>query len=107
MAARYGFVVGGFDATLQGVLQYEGDSYPALQREDNDLLGRQPSYTVADFSAGLSKNSYSLTLFIRNAFDERGRTTTFAKCAVSTCGVNPYYVPNQPRTIGLKFTQEF
>ena len=105
--ARYQFVVGGFDTTLQGIVQYEGDSYPALQREDNDLLGRQPSYTVADFSLGFSKSSYGVTLFIRNAFDERGRTTTFAQCAISTCGVNPYYVPNQPRTIGLKFTQEF
>ena len=107
VTARYGFVVAGFDATLQGIVQYEGDSYPALQREDNDLLGRQPSYTVADLSAGLSKGNYSVTLFLRNAFDERGRTTTFAQCTTSVCGVNPYYVPNQPRTIGLKFTQEF
>jgi outer membrane receptor protein involved in Fe transport len=107
MTARYGFTLAGFDANAQGVLQYEGDSYPALQREDNDALGRQPSYTVVDLSAGLSKGSYSLTLFLRNAFDERGRTTTFAQCTIGVCGVNPYYVPNQPRTIGLKFTQEF
>ena len=49
----------------------------------------------------------SLDFFISNAFDELARTSTGVPCAYFTCGGNPYYFPNQPRTFGVRFTQEF
>jgi iron complex outermembrane recepter protein len=107
LTGRYTFKAGDFDANVQGVVLYEGSSYSDLQREDRELLGKQDAYTVFDLSGGIAWDNYTVTLFIRNAFDERGRTFTYAQCTVSVCGVNPYYIPNQPRTIGLKFTQDF
>ncbi len=86
---------------------YNGDSYSDLTRSDRDALGIQPSYTIADFTAGISLDQYTLELYLSNAFDERGRTTTGVGCATSVCGGNPYYYPNQPRTIGLRFGQQF
>ena len=60
-----------------------------------------------DLSGGIAMGGYTLTLFVRNAFDERGRAFTYAQCTTSVCGGNPYYIPTQPRTIGLRFTQDF
>jgi outer membrane receptor protein involved in Fe transport len=107
LTARYTFLMGGYEASLQGAVVHNGSSYSDLQREDREYFGKQDAYTITDLSASVARDGYSLTLFVNNAFDERGRTFTYAQCTTSVCGVNPYYVPNQPRTVGLKFTQEF
>jgi outer membrane receptor protein involved in Fe transport len=107
LTARYSFNVGEFDAYVQGSAVYQGSSWSDLIQGIRDTFGKQPSYTIADFTAGIQRNGLSLELYVKNAFDERARLWTFAGCAEDTCGVNPYYVTNQPRTIGLKFGQEF
>jgi outer membrane receptor protein involved in Fe transport len=107
LTARYTFKAGDYDANVQGVVVHEGSSYSDLQRLDRELFGKQDAYTVFDLSGGIAMGSYTLTLFVRNAFDERGRAFTYAQCTTSVCGGNPYYIPNQPRTIGLRFTQDF
>jgi len=105
--ARYTFPLAGFDAGLQGAVIYNGSSYSDLQREEREAFGKQDAYTIFDLSADLTRSNYTLTLFLDNAFDERGRTFTYAQCTVSVCGENPYYVPNRPRTFGLRFSQRF
>ena len=107
LTARYSFPLGGFDATVQGAVVYNGTSYSDLPREERGAFGLQPAYTVVDLSAGIARGNYSVDLYANNAFDERGRVFTFANCTVSVCGGQPYYVPNQPRMLGLKFTQKF
>jgi outer membrane receptor protein involved in Fe transport len=107
LTARYSFPLGGFDANVQAAIVYNGSSYSDLPREERAAFGLQPAYTVADLSAGIARGNYSVDLYANNAFDERGRTFTFANCTVSVCGSQPYYVPNQPRMIGLKFSQKF
>jgi hypothetical protein len=49
----------------------------------------------------------SLDFFLSNALDELARTGTSVSCAYFTCGGNPYFYPNQPRTFGVRFTQGF
>jgi iron complex outermembrane recepter protein len=105
--ARYTFALAGFDAGLQGAVIYNGSSYSDLQREEREAFGKQDAYTIFDLSADLTRSNYTLTLFLDNAFDERGQTFTYAQCTVSVCGENPYYVPNRPRTFGLRFSQRF
>ena len=109
LAAKMGlkFTAGEFDAYVQGSAVYQGDSWSDLIQSIRDIFGKQPSYTIADFSAGVERNGLSLELYVKNAFDERARLWTFAGCVESVCGINPYYVTNQPRTIGLKFGQAF
>lgn len=107
VTARYEFPLGAFGAHVQAAIVHTGSSFSDLQREDRQFFGEQKAFTIADLSAGISRETYSLSLFVNNLFDERGRTFTFAQCTTSVCGVNPYYVPNLPRTIGLKFMQRF
>lgn len=107
LIARYSFDVGEYDAYMQGAMVYHGSSWSDLTEADRDLLGKQNSYVTADFSAGAQWNSFSLELYLNNAFDERAQVFTFAQCFTGVCGVNPYYVTNQPRTIGIKFGQNF
>ena len=86
---------------------YNGSSWSDLPRAEREAFGKQPAYMTYDLSAGFAKNGRTWTLFIHNVLDDITRTYTYAQCTVSVCGVNPYYVPNMPRTIGLKLTQEF
>lgn len=107
LTARFTFPVGTGDGFFQAAGVYNGSSWSDLQEADREILGKQDSYAIADFSAGFRKNSYSFELFINNAFDERAQLYTFAACSTDVCGVNPYIVTSQPRTVGLKFGQKF
>lgn len=107
VTARLVFPVGDFDAFAQGAVVYNGSSWSDLLAADREILGEQDAYTIADFSAGLSRGSYTFQLYINNAFDERAQLFTFAQCTTGVCGVNPYIITNQPRTYGLKFGQRF
>jgi outer membrane receptor protein involved in Fe transport len=107
LTARYSFNVGEFDAYVQGSAVYQGSSWSDLIQSIRDIYGKQPSYTIADFTAGFERNGISMELYVKNAFDERAQLWTYSGCTEGVCGVNPYYVTNQPRTIGLKFGQKF
>jgi outer membrane receptor protein involved in Fe transport len=86
---------------------YNGSSWSDLPNAEREAYGEQPAYMIYDLSAGLSKDGRTWTLFINNVLDNTTRTYTYSQCTVSVCGVNPYYVPNVPRMIGLKLSQEF
>ncbi len=107
LTARYSFNVGEFEAYVQGSAVYNGSSWSDLIQSIRDIYGKQDSYTIADFTAGFERNGILVELYVNNAFDERARLWTYAGCFEGVCGGNPYYVTNQPRTIGLKFGQEF
>lgn len=104
---RYQFPLGSFAAYGQAAVVYTGDSYSDLTRSDRSYTGLQDSYTIVDLAFGLSRDDYSIDFFLKNAFDELARTNTGVACAYFACGINPYYYPNQPRTIGIRFSQEF
>ncbi|HET9693711.1 MAG TPA: TonB-dependent receptor, partial [Steroidobacteraceae bacterium] len=101
------FPLADFGAYAQGAVVHTGDSYADLTRSDRDYTGVQEAYTVLDLAFGIKRESWALDLYLNNAFDERGRAGTGVSCAYFVCGPNPYYYPNRPRTIGLKFSQEF
>jgi outer membrane receptor protein involved in Fe transport len=107
LTARYSFSMGEFDAFVQGSAVYSGSSWSDLKQNIRDIFGKQDAYTIADFSAGMERNGLTFELYVNNAFDERARLWTFAGCEESICGVQPYYLTNQPRTVGLKFGQRF
>lgn len=107
LVARYTFAVGDFDAHLQGAISHEGKRGSDLNQADNAIRGDVPANTIVDLSAGIQKESYALELFVRNAFDEDAPLYLTSQCATGTCGTQNYGVRAQPRTIGLKFSQEF
>jgi outer membrane receptor protein involved in Fe transport len=104
---RYTFPLGGFAAHAQAAVVYTGDSYADLTRSDRAYTGKQDAYTIVDLQFGLNWDAFTLDFFLSNAFDELARTGTSVPCAYFTCGINPYYFPNQPRTFGIRFSQEF
>ena len=114
VTARYTFNVGQFDAHVQGAYVYQGESRAALLPTENNILGNQAAYGIADFTAGIEKGGMSLELFITNAFDERASLYRYAECDSATCGagVNAaagiiYTGTNEPRTFGITFGQKF
>lgn len=107
LVARYEATTGSYNWHLQGGLVYNGDAWSDLTRADRAILGKLDAYTLVDFSAGVSRDAYSLEFFVTNAFDERAEALRYANCSYDTCGPNPYAVPLLPRMYGLKFTQEF
>lgn len=104
---RYEFPFMGFDSYLQGVVVYAGERRTDLRDYENSIIGDMPSYTVADFSAGLGRNDWRLELFVTNAFDEDAEMYRFSQCAEAVCGEQAYVIAQRPRTIALKFSQRF
>jgi iron complex outermembrane recepter protein len=107
IVARYETEIGDWRAHLQGSVITQTNRWVDLRLTERGILGRMPGYTTADFSVGADRGSLSVELFVTNAFDSRGNIFRFAQCAETVCGDNTYIVPTQPRTIGIKFGQEF
>jgi outer membrane receptor protein involved in Fe transport len=105
--ARYTFSLGGFDAHLQGTVAYSGEAASRLDVADNIVIGSIEASTLTDISAGIGKDGYTIELFLQNLGNEDAPLYKTAQCADAVCGVQPYGVRPQPRTIGLKFTQKF
>jgi len=123
LVARYNFNIGGMDAYVQGAGVHVGRRKSALEVVDSTLQGDLPAYTSVDFSAGIRKNHWAIDAYLQNAFDSRGEVSRFTECATEVCAVTPgsptvfpfpahptgqvYVVPIQPRTFGLRWTQDF
>jgi len=108
ITGRYTFPVGSYKGDIQGSAVYVGERTSDLRTLAANALGDEPSYTVFDFSAGIQMNSFHYSVYINNAFDKRAVLDRYAECDVLLCGaINQYVVPNQPRTIGVKFGQKF
>lgn len=107
MVARYSFILGDYDAHLQGALSHEGSRGSDMNQADNAIRGDVPANTLVDLSAGIRKDSYAVELFVKNAFDEDAPLYLTSQCATGTCGSQIYGVRARPRTIGIKFSQDF
>ena len=105
--ARYGWDLGGGEAYWQASLSHAGSRRVDMREAETALLGELDGYTLTDLSAGWRKDNWSIDVFVKNVFDERAEMTRFAQCAALTCGYQPYTVIAQPRTIGIRFSQEF
>jgi len=98
----------GYQGNLQASAVFVGPRWADLRIVARDALGEMPSYTLADFTAGIEKNGLTAQLFITNAFDNRAILSRYAECDVAQCGqIAVYNQPGQPRTIGIKFGQTF
>jgi len=102
------FPLGFYEASVQGSVVSVGRRWASLRTLDRNELGQEPFYTVADFSFGLEKKSLHGTLYISNAFNKRAVLNRYTECNPGLCdSIAVYDVPNQPRTIGVKFGQKF
>ena len=107
LIARYEFPVGEYEAHVQGAVVYVGETWTDLRLAERAIIGRQPDYATVDFTMGASRDDWDLTLFLNNAFDERGNVYRFAQCAEAVCGFQTYIVPSRPRTFGIRLGRKF
>jgi outer membrane receptor protein involved in Fe transport len=107
LIARYSFPLGAFDAYTQGAFTYQDSASSALEIADNDVLGDIPSSTFVNLAFGIEKEKYAIELFVANATNEDAPLGINTECATSVCGVQPIAVRARPRTIGIRFSQEF
>jgi outer membrane receptor protein involved in Fe transport len=105
--ARYTFDWGQGEAFWQVTLSHQGSRRTDLRDFEATLLGDLKAYTLTDFSAGYKQNNWSLDFFLKNAFDNRAQMSRFQECPTAVCGYEPYDVVAQPRTLGVRFSQEF
>jgi iron complex outermembrane receptor protein len=108
VVARYDFNLGSYGAHLQGAVAYIGSRYPELRTAQREILGKEPAYTIADFTAGVARGGYTLELFVSNVFDERGQLDRWAQCDATICGISGTYItPTMPRMMGVSFGKRF
>ncbi|MEP6898665.1 MAG: TonB-dependent receptor [Rhodanobacter sp.] len=117
LIARYTFSVGSDDAFVQAALVHVGARTTDLRLVERNLLGNLPAYNSADLSAGIQHGSWSVDAYIDNVFDKRAALYKFTECGVTICGAHDAVAqyPNgqvyagfsQPRTIGVRFKQDF
>ncbi len=105
--ARYSFDWAGGDAYGQATVTHVGSRTTDLREYQSGLLGSLAAYTLLDLSVGYHKNSWSLDLFLKNATNKRAELAKFSECAAEVCGRQPYTVTAQPRTFGVRFSQDF
>jgi outer membrane receptor protein involved in Fe transport len=105
---RYTFPIGSYKGNVQASAVYVGERTSDLRTLAANALGDMPAYTVVDVSAGVEMKSFHYGIYLNNAFDRRAVLNRYAECDVLLCGaIAQYVVPNQPRTIGVKFGQKF
>jgi outer membrane receptor protein involved in Fe transport len=105
--ARYEWMLGDFDAHVQGSMVYQSGEYPDLRLYERSLLGESKGFTTFDFTTGIARDNWSLELYVQNLTDARAQIGRFPACNPDTCGVETYRLYAQPRTIGLTFGQKF
>jgi len=107
LTARYTFDLWGGEAFGQAAVIHQSDRRVDLRVVQNDIVGDLKSYTLTDLSVGFSRDNWSVDVFLKNAFDTRAELARFTECKIETCGAEPYTVVTQPRTFGIRFSQDF
>ncbi len=107
LTGRYAWDIGEYEAHFQAAVFHQGDRTTDLRDAERKLLGDLDAYTLTDLSAGFRKNNWALDFYLKNAFDKRTELARFAQCPTLVCGFQPYTVSTQPRTFGIRFSQEF
>ncbi|MGH8130859.1 MAG: TonB-dependent receptor [Steroidobacteraceae bacterium] len=107
LITRYTFPLGGFDAHMQGALAYQSSRAATLALADAALYGDIPSSTLLDLAFGVENDKYAIELFVANATDEDAPLYVTSECTPQVCGVQNYGVKSRPRTIGIRFSQDF
>jgi outer membrane receptor protein involved in Fe transport len=92
---------------MQGAVAYQTSRASLLNVAENEIYGDIPSSTFLDLAFGVTNEKYAIELFLANATDEDAPIYVSSQCVPGTCGVQPNGVTPRPRTIGIRFSQDF
>jgi iron complex outermembrane recepter protein len=84
---------------------YQGSASSEVRAGPAATIGELPAFATLNLAFGADLGMFNLELFAQNVLDERGQISRFLQCG--QCGLRPYVVPIQPRTIGLRMGVEF
>jgi len=104
VSTRYSFQLADFDSYVQAYWVYTGSSYNSLVGSgatETRARKKQHAYDILNVAVGIDGGNWSAELFVRNITDERGEVF---KNAFS---YDSRITTNRPRTIGLRWRQEF
>ena len=104
VSARYEWTIGDMDAHVMGTVVNSGSAFPDLRTADRAIVGKVPSYTVVDLTAGLTNGSWRVEAFAKNLFDEDYQVDRGVACTVCT---RVFIDPGRPRILGVRFGQTF
>jgi iron complex outermembrane recepter protein len=107
IVARYTFgPIKDWSPFAQAAFVYQTQTSTTLIVPTANLIGMQPAYGLLDMSAGAESGKLTVQFFVTNVTDKRAQLSRFTE-------TNPqadnqvYIAPSQPRTIGIKFAQQF
>ena len=105
LSADYSFEVGGREAFVGTTMRHVTDRVSSYDVSAGSPQYDLPEYTTVDLRTGLQLGSARLQLYVRNAFDERGKLS--ATTAFSALGGPVWVSLVQPRTIGFNVITQF
>jgi outer membrane receptor protein involved in Fe transport len=107
LIARYTFPLGGFEAYTQGAFTYQSSANSQLELADQAVYGDIPSSSFLNLAFGLENEKYAVELFVNNVTNEDAALGVSSNCTPQVCGSLLQGVRSRPRTIGIRFKQDF
>ena len=102
-SAQYVFPL--FDA-WSGRLRFDANYYGESTSQNNNVIRERDSWNAVNLRAGVTNESWDITLFADNVTDERANLGDNRSIAAETPG-RSRIVTNRPRTIGLEARYHF
>ena len=105
--ARYDFDVGDYRSFVQGTVAHQTSTTSFLTTAGEAVLGATKEFTTFDFSAGATVRNISFSVFLQNAFDQRGILSKNTVCTPGICGAYARLYPTKPQFFGFRIGQRF
>ena len=105
--ARYEWMAGSAKAFVQGSVNTQSNVTNYLIPAYESIIGANAGFTTADFSAGISRDKWSISAYVTNAFNEMGVLTKNAVCAPTICGAEARLYPTKPQEFGIHSSYKF
>jgi iron complex outermembrane recepter protein len=117
---RYDTNFGDYAAFVQGAALYQTGATQDLNVDRNGLLVcpelagtpafngcATPGFVSFDFSAGVSRDNWRVSLFVQNAFDRRGQLTKNTFCAIEICSGSSRTFTIRPQFFGIQMGYKY
>lgn len=106
-SVRYDGDWGDKDFYVQGAALYQTGATQDLNVDQNALFGNTPGFVSFDFSAGVRTESWTLDVFLQNAFDKRGQLTKNTFCSIDFCSGSSRTFTIKPQFFGIRWGQKY